>query len=334
MLPCLNPLDINVHPFGTRVKKDGTLGHALSFGMSSLPDSRDGINVFCDGSDPLFVRPSTGEVSRGFIVPCGKCVNCRRNRSFRWSRRILMESDGVPSDDMCFLTLTYDDEHLPSDGELHYEHVQKWLKRLRKDCPRPLRFFLCGEYGDLYDRCHWHVILFGYDFFTGSKVAGYSEDCTPLFHNSMIDKSWPFGFAEFGMVTPASIQYVAGYVTKKLKADRSSHKVQPFVRMSLKPGIGHKFLLKNADKIARDEGFYLNGKFYRVDAASLRFLLREEKIDSYHTELIKEKQAKVAEMLSNQYKLVSNVDKRDVDKTLAMWYNTVNRLGNIYGRKG
>ena len=333
MLPCLSPLTINVFPDGTSTKKDGSPGHALTFGMSSLRNSRLGFNVIPDSApDMRFVTPS-GEVACGYLVPCGRCVNCRRNKSFRWSRRLLMESDGVPSDDMCFLTLTYDDEHLPPDGELHYEHVQKWLKRLRKQCPRPLRFFLCGEYGDLFDRPHWHIILFGYDFFTGSKVAGYSEDGTPLFHNSMIDKSWTFGFAEFGMVTPASIQYVAGYVTKKLKADRCNHKVQPFVRMSLKPGIGHNFLLKNADKIARDEGFYLNGKFYRVDSVSLRFLLREDKIDSYHTEMIKEKQAQVAELLTNQYKLVSSADKRDVDKTLAMWYNTVNRLGNLYGKK-
>lgn len=92
-----------------------------------------------------------------------------------------MESDSYSDDQMIFLTLTYDDKHLPEDGELHYDHVQTFLKNLRRLCLSRLRFFVCGEYGDLFDRCHWHMILFGHDFFTGARVAGYSDDGQPLF---------------------------------------------------------------------------------------------------------------------------------------------------------
>ena len=44
-------------------------------------------------------------------VPCGKCYVCRRMRSKTWSVRLLHESSEHSAN--VFLTLTYDDEHLP-----------------------------------------------------------------------------------------------------------------------------------------------------------------------------------------------------------------------------
>jgi len=56
-----------------------------------------------------------------------------------------------------FLTLTYDDLHLPDNGSLDKTHYQKFMKRLRKELNpsgtkpedyKKLRYFMCGEYGD------------------------------------------------------------------------------------------------------------------------------------------------------------------------------------------
>lgn len=141
------------------------------------------------------------------------------------------------------------------------------------------------------------------------------------------------GFAEFGQVTAASIQYVSGYVTKKMKDDNCDHVVKPFVRMSLKPGIGHQFLADHVDQIARDEGFYLRGKFYRIDSASLRFLIREELCPSRLLADVQLDNKELADLFANVYKKFTTKDKKDLDKELAMWYNIHNRLGDYLGRK-
>ena len=74
-----------------------------------------------------------------------------------------------------FITLTYDDEHLPELGSLKFSDFQKFIRRFRKKLAREdmkahgvvyrrLRFYHCGEYGDKEGRPHFHAILFGYDF--------------------------------------------------------------------------------------------------------------------------------------------------------------------------
>lgn len=79
------------------------------------------------------------------IVPCGRCICCRLNRSSQWAVRIMHElhmHKGVG----CFVTLTYDQAHLPwvsnYRGTLVKEDVQKFLKRLRKAIsPSKVRYF-------------------------------------------------------------------------------------------------------------------------------------------------------------------------------------------------
>lgn len=335
MLPCLSPLSLNVFPKGSKINKDGSDGSFLSFGFSNqLPELGNWYRPFSASGDDTPFNIVSKEGVIGYLVPCGRCINCRRNKSFRWSRRLLMESDGYKDDAMQFLTLTYDDNNLPADGKLHYEDVQAFLKRLRKSCPAKLRFFCAGEYGDTFGRPHYHIILFGYDFFTGSKIAGYSADGKPLFHHSIIDNAWQKGYAEFGDVDQASIQYVAGYVTKKLMSDNLEYPdAPPFIRMSLKPGIGRNFLLSHADQVQRDGGFYLRGKFYLIDSVSLRFLIRECALPASLLPDIQLHNKEIAELVKNQYKLVTDKDKIELDKTLALWYNRQHRLGDIYGRK-
>ena len=99
----------------------------------------------------------------GFDLPCGKCQGCRLERSRQWAVRCLHESNMF--DQNCFITLTYNFENLPKDGSLSVDVVQKFFKRLRKKFPdRKIRYFLCGEYGDMLSRPHYHACLFGFDF--------------------------------------------------------------------------------------------------------------------------------------------------------------------------
>ena len=105
-------------------------------------------------------------VSRGWyrtLVPCGKCPSCLSDRARDWSNRCLMELK--TSGSAIFVTLTYDDFHLPIDDDgptLRVRDVQLFFKRLRKDFPNSrIRYLLSGEYGSKTSRPHYHAIIFG-----------------------------------------------------------------------------------------------------------------------------------------------------------------------------
>lgn len=132
-------------------------------------------------------------------------------------------------DDNLFVTLTYSDDQLVYNSDylpvICKHDVQTFFKRLRKALePTKLRFryFLCGEYGDQTERPHYHAILFG---------------LSPLFSQTIAD-AWKHGGVAIGTVTDHSIQYVAGYTTKKLGAKRLDGRTKEFSMMSLRPAIG------------------------------------------------------------------------------------------------
>lgn len=100
-------------------------------------------------SKPIFLK------EKGLEVPCGKCINCRVSRSREWTIRLMNELQYYKTS--LFVTLTYDDEHLPSDNGLHISDLQKYFKRLRRDLDysnRKIKYFACGEYGDQFGRPH------------------------------------------------------------------------------------------------------------------------------------------------------------------------------------
>lgn len=159
---------------------------------------------------------------------CGKCMPCRIDRRNLWTTRILMEMQSYAEDECLFVTLTYDDEHLPSDGSLRPDDLQLYFKRLRKAiAPARLRYYAVGEYGSKYERPHYHVILFGV---RDAKRVG---------------ESWKEGLVHVGTVTQQSAAYVAGYVTNfrtgvtDVEKARLRGREPEFARMSLRPyGIG------------------------------------------------------------------------------------------------
>lgn len=155
---------------------------------------------------------------------CGQCMPCRFNRRRLWTHRLMLES--LKHSQSCFLTLTYDAEHLPSGGTLVPRDVQLFLKKLRKEIyPLKVRYYFVGEYGDQSWRPHYHAALFG-----------IGADFTHV-----IKKCWGKGHIMIGDLTLHSAQYIAGYVTKKMtnKNDmRLKGRHPEFARMSLRPGIG------------------------------------------------------------------------------------------------
>ena len=96
-------------------------------------------------------------------VACGRCIGCRKEYARQWAMRCLHEASLF--DENSFVTLTYDDKHLPAGGTLVKRDVQLFLKRLRrKFSDRTIRYFFSGEYGGDTLRPHYHGCLFGFAF--------------------------------------------------------------------------------------------------------------------------------------------------------------------------
>lgn len=186
----------------------------------------------------------------GLSVPCGKCLACRISKRREWSLRLYHEL--ATSEDAMFLTLTYDECHVPDNGSLCKKHVQDFIKRLRRQMEyyndtRKIRYFLCGEYGPKTQRPHYHAILFNLSLSNNDRQL--IKDQWPLcdWSNLHIARN------SFGTVTPDSIQYVASYIDKKFTGDLAEEEYQskgrePVFKLCSK-GIGRDFCDKEGDQL-------------------------------------------------------------------------------------
>lgn len=187
----------------------------------------------------------------GLVVPCGKCIGCRISKAREHSMRILHEL--TAHEKAVFVTLTYEDDQLPDNLSLRKSDLQKFIKRVRKTLEhqkRKIRYYACGEYGDQYQRPHYHLIVFG--------LGLEKED------KEIVKKCWPFcdwsqpsiAKKSFGLVEPKSIAYVARYIEKKLTGDYAESEYtargrEPVFKVS-SLGMGRDYLSKNALKLTQN----------------------------------------------------------------------------------
>lgn len=202
-----------------------------------------------------------------FKLPCGVCIGCRIDRSKQWALRCVLEAKSHA--DNCFLTLTYDDEHLPKDGSLNFDDLTKFLKRFRKkfSCEK-IRYYAVGEYGAKLSRPHFHLIVFGFDF--PDKWLWSAERHCRLFRSPSLESLWCNGYSSIGAVTFESCAYVARYVQKKLfgasRDDILAHyggKVPEMARMSRRPGIANKFFKEHVGDIYPKDFITFKGRKYK-----------------------------------------------------------------------
>lgn len=198
----------------------------------------------CADGSIVFAQLARYDIVGDCKLPCGQCIGCRIDRSQEWAVRCLHEAKLHEAN--AFLTLTYSEENLPKDGSLNYEHFQLFMKRLRKKVG-PVRFFMCGEYGELTQRPHYHALIFGYQFddriYHGKSPTGY-----PMYRSDILDSLWKLGYCTVGNVSKQSAGYVARYCMKKVTGDLADEHYKgrepEFAHMSLKPGIGADFFKK------------------------------------------------------------------------------------------
>ena len=227
---------------------------------------------------PLFLN--------GNSYNCGSCLNCRINYTSKWQLRLLYELNSWSG--ATFVTLTYDDEHIPKNYELKKIHLRNFLKRVRSklkynniclwsDFPivgnsgntySPIfRYYCAGEYGmhprdgiKGHERPHFHCILFGVDYYNPN-------------HRQIIIDSWKYCDPnQFDIsrgvkcalqpVNIDTIGYVTGYVRKKITGDKAvqayGNRKRPFNICS--HGLGLQLALRQKDLLSKGYTYTHNGK--------------------------------------------------------------------------
>ena len=216
------------------------------------------------------------------LIPCGQCIGCRIRQREDWATRIELEARDYPKEEVWFITLTYDDDHVPGmivktgeimrkvqytwkPGEklpssvqiLLYEDIQKFLKRLRKAYRGKLRYFVAGEYGEQTARPHYHMILYGWRPTDLENL--YKIHHNGYYNSKWLADLWGMGQVQIAQAVPETYRYVAGYVTKKMyeidgkKANEYYElgQTKPFACMSLKPGLGDRYYQEHKAEIWR-----------------------------------------------------------------------------------
>lgn len=220
----------------------------------------------------VFSERARHDITAQMSLPCGQCFGCRLERSRQWALRCVHESR--MHEHNSFVTLTYNNEHLPKRGMLQYSDFQLFFKRLRKAAePNLIRFYMVGEYGELNWRPHYHACIFGLDFLDKKfwRVSDSGERC---YRSDALEKLWGLGNCEVGTVTANSAAYCARYCITKIngddilatarygRVDEDGFYMLPreFNKMSLKPGIGAGWLEKFKSDVYPRDYVVMNGK--------------------------------------------------------------------------
>lgn len=217
-------------------------------------------------------------------IPCQKCIGCRLTYARQWADRCLLELQYHK--DAWFVTLTYNDEHVPRSmygdpetGEarpcltLDRRHVQLFLKRLRKAVePTKIRYFGCAEYGPSTWRPHYHLIIFGLPLDDLALKRQDMDGKVSAFTSKTLSDAWslrpfgnyspimdPLGDVECSSVTWSACNYVARYIVKKqLGPDGKDfyerfNIASPFTFMSTSPGIGRAYFEEYQEVLYRHD---------------------------------------------------------------------------------
>lgn len=213
------------------------------------------------------------------LIPCGQCMGCRLDYSKEWANRVMLEAETCKGPNY-FVTLTYDDAHLPrrtaikaDTGEIKTvstlvpEDLQKFLKKLRSRWKRHyevenIRFFGGGEYGEETARAHYHLAIFNLPIFD-LKAYKQNPNGDMMYTSAELETVWGNGYVVIGELNWSSAAYIARYMTKKVKGPEGQRVYKdsgiepPYVRMSRRPGIGQEYYEKHKEHIYEADSLWV-----------------------------------------------------------------------------
>lgn len=278
------------------------------------------------------------------LIPCGQCKACRINKSKVWAVRCCLEAQYHGSS--LFLTLTYDDDHLPVysysteevvtdiltgeceivDESLHVSHplqfddLQLFLKRLRKALAKmnypKIRFFGCGEYGSLRNRPHYHLLVFGMFMPRDAVLHSRNFRGDGIYKSAWLQDIWGKGFVSIGEANYQTAAYIARYCTKKLTGHLKSwydeHGLVPEAsRMSNRPGIARSYYDEKSDEIYECDEVTILGK----DKKQLK-VLPPKYFDDLYADMHEERVSELKEL--RKQKAISLLDAQLRNTSLSL----------------
>lgn len=221
------------------------------------------------------------------MIGCQECWACQLNKSAQWATRIMCEVKESPNN--YFITLTYDDLHLPiaeklyqlkkhkngSSEILEYENdgtwggtlqpkdTEKFMHDIRQYFERKghkgIKVYYVGEYGEQTHRPHYHFILMNLPL-DPKEFYGFHIDGNYKAHwkSKEIERYWDKGMIDIAEVEWSSAAYVARYCMKKLFPKNEDEyyqqgKLPEFTRMSRRPGIGMKYYEEHKHDIYKND---------------------------------------------------------------------------------
>ncbi|WNK14760.1 MAG: replication initiator protein [Microvirus sp.] len=211
-------------------------------------------------------------------VQCGQCADCRIEKGRQWAIRCQHEAQMHQAN--AFITLTYDEEHIPADHSLDVREWQLFAKKLRNELG-PFRFMHVGEYGELEQRPHYHALIFGQAFDGDRECVRVDPGNGRRYYQSKtLERLWGKGFHDLQELAPESVSYVCKYALKKVlgtsdeaeelrrqryeRVDAETGEtwmVKPeYATMSRRPGIGTTWFDKYASDLFPGDFVVINGK--------------------------------------------------------------------------
>lgn len=231
----------------------------------------------------LFKNPRTNEVMK---LPCRCCMNCRIAERSKLQLCCTLELHECYKrmSGASFITLTYDDEHIPSndspraDVHSYYKELRKACKKFHVTCPpenstlrkvdfqnfmkrfrrfmdyyypnyyasHEVKFVCTGEYGGKIGRPHIHIIVFDVQSAMAFKCASHA---------------WTKGIVDCSPLGSGGVRYVLDYIDSKIVGSESkaiwkkANIEPPFMTHSTH--FGFDYVLNHLNDIKESEGFIL-----------------------------------------------------------------------------
>lgn len=192
-------------------------------------------------------------------LPCGKCPYCRNKRINQWIFRLKWHAKY--SNSAIFVTLTYDNEHVPitpnrlmtlrrKDARLFFVRLRKYSGQT-KDTPEKdrIKYYIVGEYGSKTHRPHYHAIIFNADVM-------------------QVEKSWKHGSIHVGSITSDSLAYTLKYINKQKDTKRHNRDDREMEFANISNGIGRQYT-DNSKIVKRHKEQLYSKPFLTVDGYRL-----------------------------------------------------------------
>lgn len=226
---------------------------------------------YCISVDPKFNFHSLPRLPPDYFieVPCGKCMNCRKNKRLGWSFRLIQEIEQYA--ESSFVTLTLDSKWLPVVEKDPKRYIKLYIDRLRKCLGFRPRYFLVSELGDKdhhTGRLHFHCIFFG----TSKEKFSFATQRV----------KWPHGNVWTGYVNHKTALYLTKYMLK------DKHGYKPFIMCS--NGIGSSYI--TTSNILK----HLNGFDFKMFVNSGRHFFP---LSQYYTRKMFSEEILLVKMLNN-----------------------------------